>query len=355
MAIGSFVAAWSTFGTRNYDNSWSWRIPSAFQLLLPIIVLPGLIMIPESPRFLASKERYQDARAFLVQYHAEGDETSLLATFELEEITRTIQMDREHRESSSMKQTFMTPGNRKRMFITVYLGIFTQWAGQNVAGYYLVPVLNTIGITTVTQQTLINGFLQIWNLVCALIGAFNVDRVGRRPLFLAAVGSMLVAYIHITALSAVFAQGGSPAVGTAVVPFLFLMYGCFSMAFTPLMVAYPVEIWPYRLRARGLSTFWVSTSTAVFFNIFINPIALEAIAWRYYLVYVFIIAGSGVVIFFTFPETRGHSLEEMARIFDGEDASLPQEGVLAEKAIASATAEHVETHRKTGKQDAQPE
>lgn len=333
--IGSFVAAWSTFGTRDYDNSWSWRIPSALQLLLPVIVLPGLIIIPESPRFLVSKERYQKARAFLVKYHAEDDETSPLATFELEEIMRNIQMEREFQKNSSYKQMLATPGNRKRTFISVFLGIFGQWAGQNVAGYYLVPVLNTVGVTSITQQTLINGFLQVWNLICSLIGAFNVDRVGRRPLFLAAIGSMLVAYILITALSAAFAQSGSAAVSVAVVPFLFLMYGCFSMAFTPLMVAYPVEIWPYNLRARGLSTVWIMSAIAVFFNIFINPIALEAIAWKYYILYICIIAGGGVVIYFTFPETRGHSLEEMAQIFDGEDASIPSDEALGEKALAT--------------------
>ncbi|KAI8685163.1 MFS domain-containing protein [Fusarium keratoplasticum] len=319
-----------------------------------VIVLPGLFLVPESPRFLASKERYNEARAFLVKYHAEGDENSLLATFELEEITRTIQMERDFQKSSSYGQMLATPGNRKRTFITVFLGVFDQWAGQNVAGYYLAPVLTTIGVTTVTEQTLVNGFLQIWNLICALTGAFNVDRVGRRPLFLAATAGMLVSYILITALSATFAKGGSAAVGTAVVPFLFLMYGCFSLAFTPLMVAYPVEIWQYDLRARGLSTMWVSTAVAVFFNIFINPIALEAIAWKYYLLYVFILAGGGVVIYFTFPETRGHSLEEMARIFDGDDASLPQEGVLTEKAIAAGNVHHVDNAGKDQDKASQP-
>ncbi|KAI8712163.1 MFS domain-containing protein [Fusarium sp. LHS14.1] len=352
--VGSFLAAWSTFGTRNYDNDWSWRIPSVLQLLLPVIVLPALFLVPESPRFLASKERHNEARAFLVKYHAEGDENSLLATFELEEITRTIQMERDFQKSSSYGQMLATPGNRKRTFITVFLGVFDQWAGQNVAGYYLSPVLTTIGVTTVTNQTLVNGFLQIWNLICALTGAFNVDRVGRRPLFLAATAGMLVSYILITALSATFAKGGSAAVGTAVIPFLFLMYGCFSLAFTPLMVAYPVEIWQYDLRARGLSTMWVSTATAVFFNIFINPIALEAIAWKYYLLYVFILAGGGIVIYFIFPETRGHSLEEMARIFDGDDASLPQEGVLTEKAIAAGNATHVDNASKEQDKASQP-
>ncbi|KAM0546482.1 hypothetical protein ACHAPJ_010840 [Fusarium lateritium] len=339
---GSFLAAWATFGTRNYDNSWSWRIPSVLQILIPLIVLPGLIMIPESPRYMASKGRQNEARAFLVKYHAEGDESSLLAAFELTEITRSIEMERDLQKSSSYREMIATPANRKRTFITVFVGIFDQWAGQNVAGYYLPPVLSSIGITTVTNQTLINGFLQIWNLVCALAGAFNVDRVGRRVLFLSAIVGMLISYILITALSATFAKTGSASVGTAVIPFLFLMYGSFSLAFTPLVVAYPVEIWPFNLRARGLSTMWVSTATAVFFNIFINPIALESIEWRYYLVYVFILAAGGVVIYFTFPETRGHSLEEISRIFDGKNAAVPEEGVVADKVMAAGSTEHID-------------
>ncbi|KFZ23892.1 hypothetical protein V502_01620 [Pseudogymnoascus sp. VKM F-4520 (FW-2644)] len=339
---GSFVAAWATFGTRNYDNSWSWRIPSILQLVLPALVLPGLFMIPESPRYLVSAERHEEARALLIKYHAEGDESSVLAAFEFAEISRSIQTEREFQKRTSYRQMLATTANRKRTFITVFLGIFGQWAGQNVAGYYLPPVLTSIGITTVTQQTLINGFLQIWNLICALTGAFNVDRFGRRLLFLSATMGMLISYTLITALSATFAKGGSTAIGTAVVPFLFLMYGCFSMAFTPLVVAYPVEIWPYQLRSKGLATMWISTATAVFFNIFINPIALDSIQWRYYLVFVFILAGGGVIIYFVFPETRGHSLEEMARVFGDEETTGPLEGEIAEKIAHKGTSYYVE-------------
>ncbi|KAJ4286545.1 hypothetical protein N0V90_013245 [Kalmusia sp. IMI 367209] len=292
-------------------------------------------------------ERHEEARAFLVKYHAEGDESSALAAFEFAEISRSIQMEREFQKSTSYKQMLATPANRKRTFITVFLGIFNQWAGQNVAGYYLPLVLTSIGIETVTQQTLINGFLQIWNLICALTGAFNVDRVGRRSLFLSATAGMFVSYILITALSATFAKGGSAAVGTTVVPFLFLMYGCFSLAFTPLLVAYPVEIWPYQLRSRGLATMWISTATAVFFNIFVNPIALESIQWRYYLVYVFILAGGGLVIYFAFPETRGHSLEEMACLFGDDNIKNSVEGEISEKIGANSTSYHVEEVKPT--------
>ncbi|EKD14454.1 uncharacterized protein L3040_001068 [Drepanopeziza brunnea f. sp. 'multigermtubi'] len=340
--VGSFLAAWATFGTRNYASDWCWRIPSVLQMVLPVLALPGLFLIPESPRYLISIERHEEARAFLVKYHAEGDESSALAAFEYEEINRNIQMEREFAKTTSYKQMLATRPNRKRTFITLFVGIFSQWCGQNVAGYYLSPVLRSIGVETVTKQTLINGFLQVWNLMCALTGAFNVDRVGRRFLFLAATGGMLVSYILITALAATFAEGGSKAVGTAVIPFLFLMYGCYSLAFTPLMVAYPVEIWPYQLRSRGLATMWVSSAVAVFFNIFVNPIALEDIQWRYYLIFVFVLAGGGIVIYFVFPETRGHSLEEMARVFGDEDAMGSSEDSLAEKLATEDRSEHLD-------------
>ncbi|KAM0335410.1 hypothetical protein ACHAQA_000455 [Verticillium albo-atrum] len=338
---GCFLAAWSTYGTRNYETSWAWRIPSLLQILLPIITLPGLLMMPESPRFLCSQERHHEARAFLVKYHAEGDETSPLAAFELAEMTQSIRMEREYAKKTSYRDMVATPANRKRTFITIFMGIFSQWAGQNVAGYYLPPVLSTIGITTVTQQTLINGFMQIWNLLCSLVGAFNVDRVGRRFLFLTAASGMMICYVLITALSATFAKTGSAAVGTAVVPFLFIMYGSFSLAFTPLMVSYPVEIWPYSLRARGLSTMWMTAGIALFFNIFINPIAFDAIEWKYYLVYLFILAGGGVTIYFVFPETRGHSLEEIARIFEDADDLVPEDGDISEKIANDGIATHV--------------
>ena len=52
--LGAVIAAWATFGTRNYAGSWAWRVPSLLQVLLPVIGIPGLIMIPESPRWLVS-------------------------------------------------------------------------------------------------------------------------------------------------------------------------------------------------------------------------------------------------------------------------------------------------------------
>lgn len=58
----------------------------------------------------------------------------------------------------------------------------------------------------------------------------------------------------------------------------------------------------------------------MFFNTFVNPIALDAIAWRYYIVFIVVLMAFGVTAYFFYPETKGYSLEQIAVIFDGPDA-----------------------------------
>lgn len=62
--------------------------------------------------------------------------------------------------------------------------------------------------------------------------------------------------------------------------------------------------------------FWVSQAVAVCFNQFVNPIALQEIAWRYYLVYVGVLCGVIAFVWFLVPETKDLSLEEIGRMFD---------------------------------------
>ncbi|KAL5343117.1 general substrate transporter [Aspergillus crustosus] len=318
--VGSLLAAWVTFGTRNAPAHWSWRIPSLLQCTIPIIAFPGFLLAPESPRWLASQERVEEARAFLVKYHAGGDENSPLAAFEMQEIVNSLALEARYRKSSSWLDLFRGRGNRHRSFITVTLGIFAQWNGVGIVSYYLAPVLRSVGITSVTNQTMLSGFLQLWNLILSVGAALNVDRFGRRRLFLISCGGMLSAYIIISGLSGSFANTNTASIGTTVIPFLFIYYGFYDIAFTPLLVAYPCEIWPYDLRARGLALGMNSTRVALFFNTFVNPIILDAIAWKYYIVYCVILVIIGITIWFWYPETNGHTLEELDALFDKGEA-----------------------------------
>jgi MFS family permease len=238
--VGSLLAAWATFGTRNYVDSWSWRIPSLLQVAIPMLVLPAAVMIPESPRFLISKGRSAEARAILVRFHASGDADSALVEFQMNEIETAIEHDRQISNGTSWMDLISTKGNRHRAFISATLGVFAQFNGVAVVSYYLASVLKTAGITSVTQQTLINGCLQIWNLILAVGAAAGADAFGRRPLFLTSAVGMLLSFVCISGLSGGFATSGSTAVGLAVVPFIFLYYGFYDIALlVPLFQFFP--------------------------------------------------------------------------------------------------------------------
>ncbi|KAF1347164.1 sugar transporter [Delphinella strobiligena] len=321
--VGGTLSAWIVFGTRDIGGDWAWRIPSLLQILLPLLALPGLLLTPQSPRWLISVNRNEEAKKVLTAAHAGGEVNSPLVDFEMIEISTTINAEKESCAPASYASMLQTPGNRRRLSITITLGFSSQWAGNGTISYYLTLVLDTVGITRVTDQTAISACLQMWNLLWAVAAAFCVDRCGRRPLFLASTTVMLVSYVVVTGLSASFAASADAAVGSAVIPFLFIFFAGYDIAMTPFLVAYPCEIWPYTLRSRGLTVAWLSASLAILFNTFINPIALDSIGWRYYIVFIVVLIFFGLTAFFFYPETKGHSLEQIAVIFDGPSAAVP--------------------------------
>lgn len=112
-----------------------------------------------------------------------------------------------------------------------------------------------------------------------------------------------------------------------------------SLAFTPLIVAYTVEILPYSIRAKGFNVFNFVISAALIFNQYVNPIALEHIAWKYYVrmfLYVLLwlaltwspqilyccwLAFELAFCYFMIIETKNRTLEETAALFDGDDVA----------------------------------
>lgn len=178
--------------------------------------------------------------------------------------------------------------------------------GANLAiqSYYLAPVLRSSGITSQDDITLINGILQIWNMIVAMTGANLVSRVGRRPLLLASTCGMLAAMIAWTLSGSLYAEEKSKAVGAGILTCVVFFITSYNIAWNPLAVAYPVEILPFTIRAKGVALLMGSIKGASFFNQFVNPIALEAIGWKYYIVYCVWLAIALLTVFFMFPETK---------------------------------------------------
>ncbi|KAF2849747.1 general substrate transporter [Plenodomus tracheiphilus IPT5] len=267
----------------------------AIQLFWSLAQLSMIMFCPESPRWLVRNGKQEQARDVLTKYHANGHEGDQLVFSEFSSICALAERELQDR-NSNWSNLYTTPGNRKRLILTI-----------------------TVGITSASRQQGINGGLQIYNWCLASVAALLSERAGRRRMFLTSAFTMLVFMVMITICSAVYSARRSIAAGYAVIVFLFLFLGGYVIGLTPIPILYVNEIWPSHLRTKGTSVFWVTQAIAICFNQFVNPMALNSIAWRYYLFYVAVLVFVIGFMFFYVPETKGLSLEEVSSIFDGDD------------------------------------
>ncbi|CCA66652.1 related to hexose transporter protein [Serendipita indica DSM 11827] len=319
--FGSIISAWVCYATlRTLTGSiWMWRLPCLFQSVPAVFMGIAVLFIPESPRWLTAKGRDQEAIAILAKYHANGRERDPLVYFTYGQIREALAIERQINQTTSYLTLFKSAGNLRRMRIVLALGFFSQWSGNGLVSYYLDPVLENVGVSVASTRALINGGIQIWCLFVAVTAAMLVDKVGRRPLFLMSNAGMVVVFICWTITTALWTtQENRPAANAsiAMIPIYFLTY---SIAYTPMLVSYTVEILPYSIRARGFAMMNLTVGIGITTNQFVNPIALKALGWKLDIVYCCWLFFELVYIFLFLVETKGKTLEETAALFDGKE------------------------------------
>jgi len=129
---GAIVSALATLGCLWVNNSWSWRAPCLLQAFFPLVQTLGLFIIPESPRWLISKGRNEEALEILARCHANGDTNDELVLFEYQETCEAIQFEKEATKSVGFSSFLKTRGNRHRLLICILVGVFIQWAGNGI-------------------------------------------------------------------------------------------------------------------------------------------------------------------------------------------------------------------------------
>jgi hypothetical protein len=156
--MGSIIAAWVTYGTFRLENTWSWRIPSVLQGVPSLVqILLVFWLVPESPRWLVSHGRVPEARAILLKWHCNGDETDPLIDFEMHEITEGIRLDQEIAQTTTYRSVFATPGHRRRMLAIIPYSFFSQWSGVSRRQEVFIGYMLTIR----TASSLITSILRL--------------------------------------------------------------------------------------------------------------------------------------------------------------------------------------------------
>ncbi|KAJ1331980.1 hexose transporter-like protein [Microdochium nivale] len=334
---GAFIASWVTYGTLQIQSDWSWRLPSLLQSICSVFILVVIFFIPESPRWLMDKDQHEKALQVFTYYHAEGDETDEFVQLEFAEVKAAIDLEK-HLGQSNWSDFFKTKGNRKRLGILTAIGFFSQWSGNGLISYYLKTVMDQVGITDPQTQLGINGGMKTQALLENFILSFYVDKIGRRPMYLISTIGTFLTFNAWTIISARFEIAPASQLGYAFV-FMIFMYSLFYDFKNGLLASYSTEILPYHLRAKGYAFLNFAVSLALFFNQYVNAIALDALQWRYYIVYCVFLAFEIVIIYCFIVETRYTPLEEIARFFDGDDAVD-----IREVANADVKEKHVAAH-----------
>jgi len=343
--LGATIAAWVTLGILTIQSDWSWRSVSLIQMFPSLISITLTWFVPESPRWLISKGKEEQAFKILVKHHCGGDETDPLATFEFREIQQTLNYEKENSRRSWF-DLVRTRGNRYRTWVVFTCAIMSQASGQTLIGYYLVVILKGVGITDARTQSIINGCLTMWNMGWAFWGASVIDKFGRRPMMLTSLTGMLfVGFLPWTICSAVYTEDGNRGAGIAVIAFIFIFNAFYASTWNGILTGYTVECMSYDIRPKLICTQNLLVQAAITGFNYLNPVALENIGWKYYVIIDVIILLEILVVYFTYPETSRITLEEVSIIFDGKravqnDLLAKQELDTGEEHAQAATEKH---------------
>ncbi|MEO6583114.1 MAG: sugar porter family MFS transporter [Ferruginibacter sp.] len=290
--VNATIAGW-------YDEAWNistgWRWMFGSGVFPSIIFLILLFFVPESPRWLAQKERWDDAEVILAKVN--GSEK---AKSELEEIKAALNI-----EKTSFSD-ILKPGIRKALMIGIILCIFSQVTGINAIMYYAPEIFKSTGDASgsALMQTVLVGVI---NVLFTLVAIKYVDRWGRRTLLLIGCAGMAVCLAVVgSAFYFGFAQG-------YLVLIAILAYiAFFAISLGPLAFVVISEIFSNRNRGMAMSVCIFFLWAAVYLVSQTFPMLLDSIGsaftfWIYMVMAVF----AFVFVFKMIPETKGKSLEEI--------------------------------------------
>lgn len=223
------------------------------------------------------EERYEEALNTLAYYHANGDHNNATVQFEYAEMKETIRMEADANSNSGYVDFLKTKGNRWRLAILISLGIISQYSGNALFSNYINLVYEGAGITDQNQKMGLTGGERILYLSVSIYASTLIDKVGRRPFFLGGTLGMVLSFVCWTITVAIYENSGeqNSAAGYAQIPFVWI-YGCFyALAWNGLLVAYALEILPYRLRAKGLMIMNITVQAILAVGGQTNPVAWE--------------------------------------------------------------------------------
>ncbi|KAK9489751.1 general substrate transporter [Lipomyces doorenjongii] len=274
-------------------------VPWTVQSVPAVILLIGLFWFPRSPRWLASKARWDEVLNVLARLRtANNDISDPFALAEYKEIEDRVRLDELEEQSKSIFD-LLSPKVRKRVFLGMAIQIWSQLTGINIMMYYVVYILEAAGVSDVllkaSFQYTINVVMTIPAILpCLLLGALAM------ACCLFVIGGLLRGYGQPNPVP--FQPTNRVVMDHPAVRRTILAASCIAGRISWI---YQAEVVPLRVRARSVA---ISTSCC--------PVLLRSIGGAIFFLFALFDVVAFIHVLFAAPETKQRTLEEMDEIFE---------------------------------------
>ncbi|KAL3623772.1 Polyol transporter 5 [Castilleja foliolosa] len=327
--FGVLLGFLSNYAFAKCSLTLGWRLMLGIGAIPAIFIALGVIIMPESPRWLVMKGRLGDAKKVLEKTSDSVEEAHLRLSDIMEAVglPKDCQDDvvevpkRKSGERGVWKEMFVHP-TRTVLHITIAalgLQFFQQASGIDAVVMYSPRIYEKAGIVSDEKKLLATIAVGVCKTLFILVTTFMVDRIGRRVLLLTSCGGMALSMLVLGAGLTVIERFGADCYHWVVIICVLMTYtsvAFFSMGMGPIAWVYSSEIFPLNLRAQGcgLGVAINRATSGVLLMTFISLYNAITIGGTF-----FMFGGIAVItwiFFFTLlPETRGRTLEDMEVLF----------------------------------------
>ena len=325
---GAITATGVVYATSLYTSTLAWRLPLALQVIPPVFVFVGCFFIPESPRWLASRDRMEEATKIIYKYH--GGEDNEIAKLEVREVAAHIKNLKPQTPGDYVRglwdyrELFNTHAARWRTAMVSLLTFASVLTGNTILTFFLPTMLAAVGVTSVRRKLLLTFASSIVSCSGAVIGSATNDWILRRTRFTVGSFALATALSLVAAMSsqvsAATAAGTVPstAISSAGIFSIFLFGWIFSFVYTPNQSLYCTEVMNQEIRAKGISLHALQSNLVTLMFTYTTSIALGNISWKYYFVWIAVDTVAGVLWWFFGVETNGRTIEELDACFEAK-------------------------------------
>ncbi len=295
--VNYFIAArGESAGGAQWNVELGWRWMFASETLPALLFFALLFLVPESPRWLIKRNRGGEALAVLSRVGGVAAARAEAASI----------ADAVAHEDSSPAQ-LLQPGLRLAVLIGIVLAVLQQVTGINVVLYYAPKIFESMGLsaTGAIFQTILVGAV---NMGFTLVAIWVVDRVGRKPLLLAASAGMGLCLCGLGVSHSLGRMHGA-------LPLLLVLayVASFAVAMGPVVWVVLSEIYPTRVRGTAMSVATVCLWIACYAVSQTFPWLLATFSGNSFYLYAVMCAASLAFVWRFIPETKGRTLEEIER------------------------------------------